>query len=138
LNLSCPAQVWTEQPAEFPRVGAPTWGSPVSADSALEYKLGRAAGDFNKPHWGIVTLTGCGLAPTAKPPQTMTVTLGAAEAAAGGGVAALLVGDVLGDDACEPAARAWAAFVDGRRALFGADRRKPCANQIFNPTSMCA
>ena len=61
--------VWTEQPAEFPRVGAPTWGSPVSADSALEYKLGRAAGDFAKPHWGIVTLTGCGLAPTAKPPQ---------------------------------------------------------------------
>ena len=55
--------VWTETPAFLPRVGKPTWGSPATGFSALQYKLGRAAGNFSKPHWGIVTLTGCGLAP---------------------------------------------------------------------------
>ena len=63
--------VWTETPSYLPYVGSPpTWGGPASGFSALQYKLGRAAGNFTKPHWGIVTLTGCGLGPTGfKPPQ---------------------------------------------------------------------
>jgi hypothetical protein len=87
--------VWTETPAYFPHVGTPSWGGPASGFSALQYKLGRAAGNFSKPHWGIVTLTGCGLAPSGGTPQTLTAMLGAAEAAANGGVAALLYGDSL-------------------------------------------
>ena len=74
--------VWTETPAFLPHVGnPPTWGGPASGFSSLQYKLGRAAGNFSKPHWGIVTLTGCGLGPSGfKPPQTMTAVLASAEA----------------------------------------------------------
>ena len=134
--------VWTEQPAYFPYVGKPTWGSAASGFSALQYKLGRAAGNFSKPHWGIVTLTGCGLAPAGySPAQTMTGILGAAEAVANGGVAALAYGDSFGgavDDSrvrtnpsaaadvnpCLPSTRAWAAFADTHRHLLSHDRRK--------------
>ena len=122
--------VWTETPAFLPHVGnPPTWGGATSGFSALQYKLGRAAGNFSKPHWGIVTLTGCGLAPTGfQPsdgrPQILTATLAAAEAAANGAVAALLYGDTLGADVCFPAALQWAQFVDSYRGLFGPDRRK--------------
>ena len=78
--------VWTETPAEFPYVGKPTWGGVNNGFSALLYKLGRAAGNFSKPHWGIQTLTGCGLAPASNPRQTMTGILGGAEGLANGGV----------------------------------------------------
>ena len=118
--------VWTETPAFLPHVGnPPTWGGAASGFSALQYKLGRAAGNFSKPHWGIVTLTGCGLAPTGfKPPQMMTAVLAAAEALANGGVAAQLYGDNLAADACYPSTLAWATFVDSHRHLFGPDRVK--------------
>ena len=125
--------VWTETPAFLPHVGnPPTWGGAAKGLSALQYKLGRACGNFTKPHWGIITLTGCGLAPTGfqpgntegRPAQSMTATLAAAEAAANGAVAAQLYGDTLGKDACYPAVLQWASFVDGHRELFGPDRRK--------------
>lgn len=122
--------VWTETPAFLPHVGnPPTWGSAAGGFSALQYKLGRAAGNFSKPHWGIVTLTGCGLAPQGfQPsdghPQIMTATIAAAEAAANGAVAAMLYGDALGADVCFPSALQWAEFVDSYRGLFGPDRRK--------------
>jgi hypothetical protein len=119
--------VWTETPAFFPHVGKPTWGGAASGFSALQYKLGRAAGNFSKPHWGIDTLTGCGLAPTTGPRQLMTAILGAAEAVANGGVAALLLGDSLGGataDPCLASSQRWAAFADMHRHLLSRDRRK--------------
>eukprot|EP00937_MAST-01D_sp_MAST-1D-sp2_P000446 g446.t1 len=119
--------VWTETPAYLPRVGRPTWGGPASGFSALLYKLGRAAGNFTKPHWGIVTLTGCGLAPAGSAPQTMTAALAAAEAVANGGMAALDFGDAYGGgapDPCLPSTRAWTEFVDTNRHLFARNRYK--------------
>jgi hypothetical protein len=91
--------VWTETPAYLPYVGnPPTWGGPNAGWSALQYKLGRACGNFSKPHWGIVTLTGCALAPAGFKPQTMTATVAAAEAVAGGGVKGLIYGDSAVND----------------------------------------
>ena len=120
--------VWTETPAFLPHVGnPPTWGGPASGFSSLQYKLGRAAGNFSKPHWGIVTLTGCGLGPSGfKPPQTMTAVLASAEAVANGAVAAQLYGDSLSSpaDPCYPSTLAWAQFVDATRHLWGAERHK--------------
>lgn len=121
--------VWTETPAFFPRVGNPTWGSPASGFSALQYKLGQSCGNFSKPHWGIVTLTGCGLAPTGfRPqdgkPQIMTSVLAAAEAVANGASAVMLLGDTVSADECLPAAQRWASFVDRHRHLFGPERHR--------------
>lgn len=125
--------VWTEQPAEQPIVGQPTWGgNGYQALSALEYKLGASAGNQTwKPHFGIVTLT-CGESGPSwhGPPQTLTAVMSTMEALAGGGSAGLLYGDVpsnqtvAGLGPCANETLGTSQFVSNHRALFGGDRTR--------------